>query len=113
MAEHRTIAKLIRFRASELARITKQAHACGRTTACFIREASLGLLPGGHGVDASDPLLAELARVGGHLEHLANEARGGWNAGLSERVSTALGEYQTVVRHILLDPRLCGPTVVN
>ena len=112
MAEHRSVAKLIRFRASELARITKRAQASGRSPACFIREASLGLIESASS-GGGDSLLRELARIGGRLEHLASAARAGWDAELAEQVSAALGDFQAVVHRIMLDQGLGPNSVVN
>jgi hypothetical protein len=45
MPPRRTAAKLVRFTPDELAAVHRRAHACGRTSARFFREAALGAIP--------------------------------------------------------------------
>ena len=103
MTERRTTAKLIRFRPKELARITKRARACGRTSACFIREAALGLIQRPGRDTAADPLLGELAHIGRSLDQLARLARAGLDTALAERVSAALDGHRALVRQVVQD----------
>jgi hypothetical protein len=101
MPERRTAAKLIRFHAEELARITARAHACGQTPACFIRETALGAIPRPRPHSEAEPVLSELARIGRALDQLAHLAQTDLTAGLVEQVRTALGGHEALVRQVV------------
>jgi hypothetical protein len=101
MSERRTTAKLIRFRAEELARITARARACGQTPARYIRETALGAIPRPRSHAAAEPLLSELARIGRALEQLAHLAQTDLTAGLVEQVRVALHGHEALVRQVV------------
>jgi hypothetical protein len=101
MSDRRTIAKLIRFQAEELACITARARACGQTPAAFIRETALGAIPRPRPHTAAEPLLSELARIGRALDQLAHLAQTDLTAGLVEQVRTALGGHEALVRQVV------------
>jgi hypothetical protein len=101
MSERRTTAKLIRFHAEELARITARARACGQTPACFIRETALGAIPRPRSHTAVEPLLRELARIGRALSQVARLTQAGPTAGLADQVRTALDGHEALVRHVI------------
>lgn len=101
MPERRTTAKLIRFHAQELARITAAARACGLTPARFIRETALGAIPRPRPRTAAEPLLRELAQIGRALAQLARLAQTGPTAGLAAQVRTALEGHEALIRQVV------------
>ncbi len=103
MPERRTAAKLIRFHAEELARITERARACGRTPARFIRETALGAVPKPRHHAATDALLRSLARIGRCLDRLAHVAQANQHAALAEQARAALDLYRALVRQTVQD----------
>src|SRR5260370_9594970 len=90
MPERRTTAKLIRFRAEELACITAAARACGQTPARFIRQTALGAIPRPRPHAAADPLLRKPAPAGRPLPHPPRRAQTRPTACLPDQVPSPL-----------------------
>ena len=102
MTPRRTAAKLIRFTPDELAAVQRRAHACGRTPARFIREATLGAIPRARHHEDRDRLLLALARLGGQLSVLASRTSGGE---LREpdrtQLATSLAEHRAAIQEVM------------
>ncbi|HVH67200.1 MAG TPA: hypothetical protein VM716_04980 [Gemmatimonadales bacterium] len=105
MPERRTAAKLIRFHAEELARITERAQECGRTPARFIRETALGSIPRPRRQAPTDALLRSLARIGRCLDELAHLAKASQHAALADQARAILDLHWALVREIVKDRR--------
>ena len=99
MQDKREHAKLIRFTAGELHRVTERARLAGRPVACYIREASLGPAPRVRPTGFSDSAIRTLARLATSLPHLAQLARDQHLPAATD-FDTAVDDVLTLIREL-------------
>lgn len=94
------VSHTIRYTPAEWAAIGEAARACGKTAPNFVRETSLGALPGGTSALGNAPLIRELGRCGTALAKLAANAQAAGALQEAASLATTLAGLLEAVRQL-------------